>query len=161
MFDLHLFQVAPAERPCFLHQINANLRNAVLAAQHRDVVVQRSVTTTPKVPVWSHSEKLVISCISRPSLTASFASGSSLKWNSLFFKPHPHSLDSFPACLLETVEPSPFLVCLFSFLPTGSSLLSQELSPLIISHPELTPCTCAAAILHFSAKFHPNNVLFS
>lgn len=61
----------------------------------------------------------------KASLTALFASGSSLKLYSLFFKPHPHSLDFFPACLLEMVEPSPFLQSV-SFFPTGSSRLSQE-----------------------------------
>lgn len=51
-------------------------------------------------------------------------------------------------------------VCLLSLLSTGSSLLSQELTALIISYPELTPCTCPAVILHFSSKFHSKNVLF-
>lgn len=51
-------------------------------------------------------------------------------------------------------------ICLSSLLPTDSSLLSQELFPLIISHPELTPWTRPTIILHFSTSFHSNNVLF-
>lgn len=89
-------------------------------SQHKDVVVQqRQRVTTPKVLIWSLAEKIDISCIPRRSLTALFASGSSLKSYSLFFKPHPHSLDFFPACLLETVEPS-------LFLPSVSSLSFQQ-----------------------------------
>lgn len=52
--------------------------------------------------------------------------------------------------LLSSLSPGdsgalPFPLC--SLLPTGSSLLSQELSPLIISHPELTPYTQSFSIL--------------
>lgn len=106
------------------------------------------------------AKKIYISCISSSLLTALFASGSSLKPYSLFFKPHPHSLDFFPVCLLETVEPSPFLPSVSSLLLAGSLLLSSELSPLIFSSPELTPCVCPGVILHFSTKFHSSNVLF-
>lgn len=110
-------------------------------SQHKYVLVQQwqSVTTTPEVLIWSLVEKICISCISRPSLTALFASESSLKLYSLFFKPHPRSLDYFPACLLETAESAPFLPsvsspsqqtpccwvknCLLSLSPTQNWLL--------------------------------------
>lgn len=90
-------------------------------SQHKDVLVQQwqSVTTTPRVLFRSLIEKICLSCISRPSLTALFASESSLKLYSLFFKPHPRSLDFFPACLLETAESAPFL-------PSVSSLSFQQ-----------------------------------
>lgn len=58
----------------------------------------------------------------------------------------------------DGVCPFPSL-CLFSVLPTNSLLLSQELSSVIVSHPELTPCTCPT-VLHFTAKFHSNDVFF-
>lgn len=74
----------------------------------------QSVTTTPKVLIRSLMEKICTSCILKPSLTAPFASESGLKLYSLFFKPHPRSLDFFPACLPETAESAPFLPCVSS-----------------------------------------------
>lgn len=126
-------------------------------SQHEDVVQEReSFVTTSEVLIRSCTEKIDISCISKlPCLL------SSLKLYSLFFKPHPHPLDFFPACLLETAEPSLFLRSVSALLPKGSSLLSQELPPIIIPYPELTPWTCPAVVLRVSAKFHLNNVLFT
>lgn len=107
--------------------------------QHKDVLVQQwQSVTTQKVLIQSLVEKICISFISRPGLTALFASESSLKLYSLFFKPHPRSLDFFPACFLETESPPS--LCLFSLLPANFLLLNQELFSVIVSHPELTPC---------------------